>query len=94
MALADGKGEGKSEPGVFLTVVILDAIYRAPPAGVISGVSRQPQVWAKRVANMGLKRGDRLLFPPDAAEEFVIIRVEPCARIEFQGRRSRPARSG
>jgi hypothetical protein len=34
---------------------------------------------------MGLERGDRRLFPPDAAEEFVIIRVEPCACIEFHG---------
>src|SRR4051812_6039643 len=87
MALGDGKGECQSEPGVFLTVVLLDAIDRAPPAGVVGRIGRQPQAGAKRVANMGLERGDRRLFPPDAAEEFVIIRVEPCACIELHGPR-------
>src|SRR6476620_2223483 len=84
MAVADGNRERKSDPGAFLTVVIADAIYRALPASVICCIGRQPQSWAKRVTHMGLKRGDRVLFPPGATEEVVIIRVEPCASIEFQ----------
>ena len=65
----------------------MDAIDRGSPAGVVGGIGRQPQAWAKRVAHMGLKRGDRVLLPPGATEEVVIIRVEPCASIEFQGPR-------
>src|SRR5687768_17684676 len=34
---------------------------------------------------MGLKRGDRLLFPPEPTKEIIIVRVEPCTSIEFQG---------
>ena len=59
----------------------MDAIDRGSPAGVVGGIGRQPQARAKRVAHMGLKRGDRLLFPPGAAKEVVIIRVEPYSSI-------------
>src|SRR5262245_46861847 len=85
MSLTEGHGERDTDAGVLLAVGVGDAVELGLTAGVPRAVHGQPQPGAEGVRDVALQGHERILRTPVAAEEVVVDREEPDARIELEG---------